>query len=84
MLDLTNVWPEWRAVEKVGEGSYGKVYRCVREEFGIQSVCAIKAISLPQNDSGIEFMRFEGMSEAASWAYLDELIKDFTNEIKVM
>ncbi len=84
MLDLTNVWPEWQAVEKVGEGSYGKVYRCVREEFGIQSVCAIKAISLPQNDGGVETMRFEGMSEAASWAYLNELVKDFTNEIKVM
>lgn len=84
MLDLTNVWPEWRAVEKVGEGSYGKVYRCIREEFGIQSVCAIKAISLPQNDGGVETMRFEGMSEAASWAYLNELVKDFTNEIKVM
>lgn len=28
--------------KKVGEGSYGKVYRCVRDEYGINSVCARK------------------------------------------
>lgn len=84
MLDLSKVWPEWRATDKVGEGSYGKVYRCVRNEYGIDSVCAIKVISIPQDDDGGETMRFEGMSEAASWAYLNEIVTDFANEIKVM
>lgn len=84
MLDLSNVWPEWRATDKVGEGSYGKVYRCVRNEYGIESVCAIKVISIPQNDDSVENMRFEGLSEAASWAYLNDIVTDFSNEIKVM
>lgn len=84
MLDLSKVWPEWRAIEKVGEGSYGKVYRCVRNEYGIESVCAIKVISIPQNSDGVEDMRFEGLSEAASWAYLSDIVTDFSNEIKVM
>lgn len=84
MLDLSNVWPEWRATDKVGEGSYGKVYRCVRNEYGIESVCAIKVISIPQNDDSVEDMRFEGLSEAASWAYLNDIVTDFSNEIKVM
>lgn len=30
MLDLSKVWPEWKAVEKVGEGSFGKVFKCER------------------------------------------------------
>lgn len=84
MLDLSNVWPEWRATDKVGEGSYGKVYRCVRNEYGIESVCAIKVISIPQNDDGVENMHFEGLSEAASWAYLNDIVSDFSSEIKVM
>lgn len=84
MLDLSNVWPEWRATDKVGEGSYGKVYRCVRNDYGIESVCAIKVISIPQNDDSVENMRFEGLSEAASWAYLNDIVTDFSNEIKVM
>ena len=84
MLDLSNVWPEWRATDKVGEGSYGKVYRCVRNEYGIESVCAIKVISIPQNDDSVEDMRFEGLSEAASWAYLNDIVTDFSNEKKVM
>lgn len=81
---LSSVWPEWRATDKVGEGSYGKVYRCVRNEYGIESVCAIKVISIPNTDDGVEEMRFEGLSEAASWAYLNDIVNDFSNEIKVM
>lgn len=81
---LSNVWPEWHATDKVGEGSYGKVYRCVRNEYGIESVCAIKVISIPNNGDGVEDMRFEGLSEAASWAYLNDIVTDFSNEIKVM
>ena len=81
---LSSVWPEWRATERIGEGSYGKVYRCVRNEYGIESVCAIKVISIPNTDDGVEEMRFEGLSEEASWAYLNDIVNDFANEIKVM
>ena len=36
MIDLSRVWPELKAVEKIGEGSYGRVYRCVNDNaFGI-------------------------------------------------
>ncbi len=84
MLDLSNVWPEWRATDKVGEGSYGKVYRCVRNEYGIESVCAIKVISIPQSDGSADNIRFEGLSESASWAYLNDIVTDFSNEIKLM
>ena len=47
--DLSKIWPEWKVVKKVGEGSFGKVYKCVRDEYGINSVCAIKKISIPQS-----------------------------------
>ena len=25
--NIYSVWPEWETVEKIGEGSYGKVYK---------------------------------------------------------
>lgn len=84
MPDLSKIWPEWKAVKKVGEGSYGKVYRCVRDEYGIRSVCAIKIISIPQNPSELESVKFEGFSEAAAKSYFEELVRDFSNEIKMM
>lgn len=82
--DLSKIWPEWKVVKKVGEGSYGKVYRCVRDEYGINSVCAIKIISIPQSPSELESVKFEGFSEAAARSYFEELVRDFSNEIKMM
>ena len=29
-----SVWPEWKIVEKIGEGSFGKVYKACRTEQG--------------------------------------------------
>ena len=29
-----SVWPEWKIVEKIGEGSFGKVYKAKRTEQG--------------------------------------------------
>lgn len=84
MLDLSRVWPEWKAVEKIGEGSFGKVYKCEREEFGIKSVCAIKIISIPQSQAELESMSFEGVSKEGARTYYGDVVKDFANEIKLM
>lgn len=84
MLDLSNVWPEWKVVEKVGEGSFGKVYKCERDEYGIKSLCAIKVISIPQNKAEIESMSFEGLSEDGARTYFSEIVNDFATEIRLM
>ena len=35
-----SVWPEWKIVEKIGEGSFGKVYKAKRTETGsCLSIC---------------------------------------------
>ncbi len=84
MLDLSKVWPEWKAVEKVGEGSFGKVFKCEREEYGISSVSAIKVISIPQSKAELESMSFEGVTEEGARTYFSEIVNDFANEIKLM
>lgn len=82
--DLSKIWPEWKVVKKVGEGSFGKVYKCERDEYGINSVCAIKKISIPQSPSELESVKFEGFSEAAAKSYFEDIVKDFSNEIKMI
>lgn len=32
---LEQHWPEWKICEVLGEGSFGKVYKAVREEHGL-------------------------------------------------
>ena len=33
-----SAWPEWKIIEKIGEGSFGKVYKAQRTERG-KSFC---------------------------------------------
>ncbi len=84
MPDLSGFWPEWKAEEKIGEGSFGKVYRCVRNEYGISSVGALKVISIPQTDGASGDIRMQGMSADSAKAYYGDIVKEFSNEIALM
>lgn len=85
MIDLSNVLPGWRAVEKIGEGSYGKVYKCVNDNaFGISDECAVKIISIPMNDNEIREVWAENPSEHAFKMHFREIVENFANEIKLM
>lgn len=83
-MDLSRAWPEWQAVEKLGEGSYGKVYRCISEKGGVKKESAIKVISVPQNESEQYSLRSEGMTDDTIKNYFYDIVQAFTNEIHVM
>lgn len=81
---LSAIWPEWKLVEQIGEGSFGKVYKAVREEHGVCTYAAIKVISIPQSDAEVSTLRSEGLDESASKTYFKGIVNDFVNEIKLM
>lgn len=81
---LSVIWPEWKLVEQIGEGSFGKVYKAVREEHGVCTYAAIKVISIPQSDAEVSTLRSEGLDESASKTYFKGIVNDFVNEIKLM
>ncbi len=81
---LSAVWPEWQIAEQIGEGSFGKVYKAVREEHSMTAYAAIKVISIPQSDAEISSLRSEGLDADASKTYFDGIVNDFVNEIKLM
>ncbi|MBR6784800.1 MAG: protein kinase [Clostridia bacterium] len=85
MIDLSCVLPGWSAVEKIGEGSYGKVYKCINNDsFGITDECAVKIISIPMNESEIREVWAENPSEQAFKMHFREIVENFANEIKLM
>lgn len=82
---LRQVWPDWTIVNKLGEGSFGKVYKAERNEMGSVFNSAIKIITIPQNDSEIETIRAEaGLDEQSTSSFFKALVDDCVNEIKMM
>ena len=41
-FEIEKIWPDWKATRLIGEGSFGKVYEIVRNNFGIEEHCALK------------------------------------------
>ena len=83
-IDLSAVWPEWKTVRLINRGSFGVVYEAVRTDHGVESRAAIKVISIPQNDAELESLRSAGLSADATKTYLQEVVNDFANEIRLM
>lgn len=82
--EIEKIWPDWRAVRLIGEGSFGKVYEIVRSNFGIEEHCALKVISIPSSEAELESMRSEGMDEASTTEYYKGLVGEFVQEISLM
>ena len=81
---LSQIWPEWKVVGDLGEGSFGKVYKIERVEHGLTSYSAVKVISIPQSDAELATIRSEGLDERGTRSYFAGIVTDFVNEIKLM
>ena len=81
------VMKNWIIKKKLGEGSFGKVYRIEREEFGEVYHAALKIITVPQSDAEIQAVLEEGMSpeEAEQYFYgmVEEIVREFALMAKV-
>ena len=84
LVALQPFWGLWQLEEFIGEGSYGKVYRIKREEFGETYYAALKWICLPQNQSEIQSLRNEGYDDASIADHYTSVIKAFQSEIVLM
>ena len=81
---ISAVWPEWKKVKCINRGSFGVVYEAVRTDHGVESRAAIKVVSIPQNDAELESLRSAGLSPDATKTYLQDVVNDFSNEIRIM
>ena len=74
----------WTIVEKIGEGSFGKVYKLERNDYGLIGRAALKIIKIPQSESEIKSLMSEGMDYEDVSDYLDGFVREIVNEIALM
>ena len=78
------VMKNWVIKKKLGEGSFGKVYRIEREEFGEVYHAALKIITVPQSDAEIQAALEEGMSPTEAEQYFYSMVEDIVREFALM
>lgn len=83
-MELEKLWSEWKVDEFIGEGSFGKVYRIVREDFGHTYEAALKVIEIPQNQSEYKTIKSEGLSDESAQEYFKSVVEDIVNEFALM
>ncbi len=81
---LQPFWGTWRLHSLLGEGSYGKVYRIQREDYGTRYDAALKWISLPLHQTDLARQRAEGFSEPELQAYYRDIVDGLRREIALM
>lgn len=77
-------WAEWKIVEKIGEGSFGKVYKAQRSERGKFFYSAIKVINIPGSQSELNSVRSEAGDDQSVRAYFRNLVEECIQEISTM
>lgn len=83
-IDLSGIWPEWQIEKELGRGSFGVVYKAVRQDHNIRSYSAIKVITIPSDGAQIDSLRSEGLDINATRTYLQGIVNDFVSEIQIM
>ena len=78
------LWGSWHVESLIGEGSFGKVYKVRKEEFGKTYYSAVKIISIPQNEADLRHMRNEGLDEVSVKSYFQAFVSDILQEIDLM
>ena len=85
--DFCPLWGEWEAEEKLGEGSFGAVWKMRREGYGGQTYySAVKHISIPKDESEIRNLMDEGILESqdSSVRYYNKVLDSLVGEIDTM
>ena len=82
--ELDKLWGGWKVDKLLGEGSFGKVYRIEREEFGHLYEAALKVITIPQNQSEVKSILNDGMDEKSVTMYFKSIVEDIVEEFVLM
>ena len=77
-------YPGWETVRLIGRGSFGTVYEIRKDVLGDTERCALKHISIPQDESEIQEMRLEGQDGASITQTFTGQAKDIVAEYRLM
>lgn len=83
-MNINQVWSEWHEDCVLGEGSFGKVYRAKRVEYGRTFYSAIKVLTVPKSQQEIKTARSQGMNDNEIYNYFRGVVDNLLNEITLM
>ena len=83
-MEISQVWSEWHEDCLLGEGSFGKVFRAKRVEYGRTFYSAIKVLTVPKSQQEVKFARAQGMNDTEIYNYFQGLVDNLLNEITLM
>jgi serine/threonine-protein kinase len=79
------LWGTWQIESLLGEGSYGKVYKVSRREFGKTYYSAVKIISVPRNETELHELKSEELlNDSSLREFLFASVKDIVTEIDLL
>ena len=82
---IQRVWSDWIIHEKLGEGSFGQVFKARKERFGVTQEAAIKVVRIPGDD--VELKRVQsgyGLNEQELKEYFYPEVEKLKKEIVLM
>lgn len=79
-------WNHWQVSQngRLGEGSFGAVFRIQREEFGSVQYAALKVISIPKSQGETRQYEDMGMTRKEIQAYYYGIVQEIYSEIELM
>ena len=82
---IQRVWSDWIIHEKLGEGSFGQVFRARKERFGVTQEAAIKVVRIPGDDEELKRVQSGyGLNEQELKEYFYPEVEKLKKEIVLM
>lgn len=78
------VFTDWKIVRKIGTGAAGVVYEICKENQGATLTAALKVLHIPEDPDMVIALRNNGLSEQATTNYLQRIVEELVEEIKIM
>jgi len=82
--DYEPLFGNWYVESFIGSGTFGKVYKIKREEFGAVYYSALKWISIPRDEAEMKQLRYDGLDNASISEYYKDVVTDLVNEMQLM
>ena len=82
---IQKVWPDWKVTEKIGEGSFGQVFKAEKESYGIKQESAIKVVRIPSDEAELNRVQSGfGLNEEELKEYFYPEVEKLKKEIVLM
>lgn len=78
------IFGSWHITSQIGEGSFGKVFEIERQDFGVTYKAALKAITVPANETELRNVMADGMDEESVRSYYSSFVQDLVKEFALM